>query len=1125
MPNVSETRIAINLHDGASAGLHNLNSGFGRLTNTIQSSGSKLAQFNRQADGSNLSRLASNTDRAANSLSNMSKTLERLVYSASRYLVIYKALAGLGNVWDVVIGGSYEYAKSLETNQIGIAGILKSMVTLNGETIKWNDAMALSGKAMKSLQSEALRTAATSKELIETFRALLGPGLSSGMTIDQIVNLSTVGTNAVRSLGLPTNQYVQELRSIITEGIRPASSTLATSLGITNKDIKEAKQSAEGLYNFLMKRMEGFQDAVKYTSGTVEGRIARIQEGLNVGIAKGSEILYKSYSDVLEKIANYVIPVPEKLGQKWEINPDFVKGVETVADKISKLVTDMTEVGNTVKPFFGGAIGAGLTALDQVTDKLKYIIGFFAVKKAIPFVTDIANIATHSRNAYEAETALGRAIQAVSDKIHGRTEALRREAEAQLRVVETEKAYIAELSRVREIIAQQRVADKGLPVWKMNPVTDAWKAESLTTFVAKMRELGVEEERVNELARQYFNYLRKGTKEGAAAIEELIIAEEKEYQTKIKQINAEKDWGEKAQLSMATAGRYASSIGGLFMSFGILADVMAQADEENKAWYESAGSAAMQAGMFAMAIGSIVSAVAEMLPALARGIEMLRNFSLAKTVAGFGGWGVAGIAAGAAAVAGAAIYSGYKQYQAYENNEEVSVHDDWSDEDITYKKGNVPMQDIDDSDNYAIINGDNINYGQVATVEPVVGLRPEIGAGPSGGKAPKSRGGSKGRSQAEKKAESEARIRQILASTNKELMNMDDNATAYDKAMAAAKEKVLSYEKDIVKAEQRGVDVTEARQKQTELSLALEKKAWEAQEDEYLKFMKLEEESASQIHNLGLGTIDDQRQTLLERLNNHKAYLEELLAAEITNKVRRAKLEAELSSVVKQIKDESVYDFKRGWELALDEVASKRTNWAETFKGVFDNLETGMTDLIIEGGKVSDFFKSFFKSLLKQLTQILIRQMISVALQRMLGGVGGGAISVGDMGDMASNLPTGFTGGSLAIGGGIGVSGLATGGNVQAGHTYLVGERGPELLQLTNGGGTVYNNGQTREMLDNRPIVNIEIINNTNSQMKAREENSFDGAKQLKRIIIDTVSTAAYTNEGGFRDVIAGVRG
>ena len=44
-------------------------------------------------------------------------------------------------------------------------------------------------------------------------------------TIDQIVNLSTVGTNAVRSLGLPTNQYVQELRSIITEGIRPASST------------------------------------------------------------------------------------------------------------------------------------------------------------------------------------------------------------------------------------------------------------------------------------------------------------------------------------------------------------------------------------------------------------------------------------------------------------------------------------------------------------------------------------------------------------------------------------------------------------------------------------------------------------------------------------------------------------------------------------------------------------------------------------------------------------------------------------------------------------------------------------------------------------------------------------
>ena len=162
MPNVAQTRIETIFVDKASAGIRNLTTNYANFSNTVK--------------GTNLGGFASNADKAASSLSNMNKTMERLVYSASRYFVIYKAMGAVGNVWDTLVGGSYDYAKSLETNQIGIAGILKSMITLNGEQVRWNDAMAISGKAMKGLQSEALRTAATSKELIETFRALLGPG-------------------------------------------------------------------------------------------------------------------------------------------------------------------------------------------------------------------------------------------------------------------------------------------------------------------------------------------------------------------------------------------------------------------------------------------------------------------------------------------------------------------------------------------------------------------------------------------------------------------------------------------------------------------------------------------------------------------------------------------------------------------------------------------------------------------------------------------------------------------------------------------------------------------------------------------------------------------------------------
>ena len=99
------------------------------------------------------------------------------------------------------------------------------------------------------------------------------------------------------------------------------------------------------------------------------------------------------------------------------------------------------------------------------------------------------------------------------------------------------------------------------------------------------------------------------------------------------------------------------------------------------------------------------------------------------------------------------------------------------------------------------------------------------------------------------------------------------------------------------------------------------------------------------------------------------------------------------------------------------------------------------------------------------------------------------------------------------------ISHYASGGSVQDGR--LIGDSGPELLRLAERNNTTHI-GKEKETADNRPIVNIEIINNTGTPMKAREESTFDGMRQLRKIIIDTASSAAYTNEGGFRDAIQG---
>ena len=1099
---VSETRLAIRLDDRATAGLQSLTGVYSRFSSTVQNSGRQMGGF------------ASNANKAASSLSNMNQMMERLVYSASRYFVIYKALGAVGNVWDTLVGGSYEYAKSLETNQIGIAGILKSMVTLNGEQIKWNDAMALSGKAMKGLQSEALRTAATSKELIETFRALLGPGLSSGMSIDQIVQLSTVGTNAVRSLGLPTNQYVQELRSIITEGIRPASSTLATSLGITNKDIKEAKASAEGLFNFLMKRMQGFSDAVKYTSGTVEGRIARIQEGLQVAGAKGAKALYQSFSSVLEDAANYLIPVPENLGDKWEINPAFIQGIKDVSDTVGKVVKSIGDIGKTVAPILGGIGGAGLTAIGQLADKLTYVAGFFAARKLAPFAADIAQIAVNSRNAYEAQTGLGQVIQGVSDKISGRTAALRQMAEQEQRAAEAERLHSAELQKVNAAISQMKAYEKSFEISKQSKTISSWwqskdnvwKAADYSRLCSELRMLGTETERVNELTRLYFQYLKAGSREGAEDIYKLIVAEEKEILTKKQQNEEHAKWGESVRTSAERAGTLMSSIGGLTMGFGLLCDVLAQADEENKEWYASAGDAAMTGGMFAMAIGSITSAVASMIPMIHRGIEALQGFAKARVLAGIG------LVGGVVAGVGAVVYNAYKKFQ---ETGVASQVDPWTGEEVSYKYAGP---DVDDADNYAIVNDPSYNYGATADTG-TIGLQDFGGDGGGAGGGGGGKGGGGGAAKANKAEEYAAKMLKIYEDLNKEIANMSGQTTAYDKVMAQAKDKLAGYEKDIVKAQQLGVDVGKVRNKQIEYQLAMEKKATEAQQDEYLKYMKQDEEAANRINIMG-GTMEQQRAALAERLEIHKAYLEELLAANIENRDRKMQLEQELANVQKQINDNSVYEFKSGWTQALDEIANRQVNFKEQVVGVFDSIEGSLVTLVSSTGSAKDKFKQFCQdvtnTILKSMTQIIIQGLITKAILGAIGFGGGSKVTqtatgwVQDFGNgvKVSNMPTN-------------IRTHASGGFASGGEWAMVGEQGPELVRFGSAG-RVYNNNETKSMLGggNPQNIKIELKNESGNELKAEQAGvSFD----IDTMVISAVIKGVNEDRMGLRTMMKGM--
>jgi hypothetical protein len=487
--NVAKTRIEINLKDGATAGLHNLNRSYQGFTNSVRAS-SGLSR--------SMGDLTNQVSKSAESVRNLDKMVSRLGYSVARYAVIYQGLKGIGNLFDTAVGGAYRYAKNIETNEIGMSGILTSMMTLNGKTLEWNEAMSVSKGIIKDLQSESLKTAATAEELINAYRAILGPGLSAGMKLDEIKTLTTVGVNAVSSLGLPSNQIIQELRDLVQGGIRPANSTLATSLGLTDADIKAAKQSSEGLFKFLMNRLKGFELATKYTQDTVRGALAQIEEGVQRGIAEGAKPLYDAYGGTLRGIANSLVTIDEKT-KEAKINPEFEKSIENISNRTLSIAKDLKDVGETGLPYLTSAASPVMGTMGHFFDNIKLAIGALTLYKGSKFFGDLLMV--FSDRNYQSTTAIGSVLQGWRDRLSG-------VAQEYERLELKQKAFIDTLSEIEQSVTAYNQLDNYIKS----------SGNSVTNLADKWKRMGMSAEEAAQWQSRVYKTLQTGGEEAAEQV-------------------------------------------------------------------------------------------------------------------------------------------------------------------------------------------------------------------------------------------------------------------------------------------------------------------------------------------------------------------------------------------------------------------------------------------------------------------------------------------------------------------------------------------------------------------------------------------------------------------------------
>lgn len=292
-----------------------------------------------QTQLSKLERVIQYVDRA-HTVSVRASGVNNLIHQLALVSAAFYGIKGVMNAiqgsFDAIIGSGLEYQKQIENARIGIASIYASMTQINGTKTTFEQGLGIANEVVDKLQQVAAVTAATPKDLLTTFQGLAGPGLGAGMTTDELIKFTTTGVNAAKAMMLPPTQFIQELRDLVQGGIQPASSTIATALGLRDSDIKAMKSSADGLFKSLMEKMEGFSEGAGMYTETITGKMELLKQAFVRASAEFTSTFEVEIKSALDGISSLFADIDTKAGT-FTINPE-------ITDIIKELKLDLLEV-------------------------------------------------------------------------------------------------------------------------------------------------------------------------------------------------------------------------------------------------------------------------------------------------------------------------------------------------------------------------------------------------------------------------------------------------------------------------------------------------------------------------------------------------------------------------------------------------------------------------------------------------------------------------------------------------------------------------------------------------------------------------------------------------------------
>lgn len=255
------------------------------------------------------------------------------------------------------VKAGFEFNETIRQATLGIGALITAQAKLfdsQGRLLEGSKAldaaMAISEQQVTQLRIAGLQTAATTEQLVTAFQQAVGPGLRSGLNLDQIRKFTVGVTQAAAAIGLPMHQLNEEVRSLLA-GTITYNTRIAKTLGISNALVSKWKE--QGVFaERLIQRFNQFAIAGERSMQNMSVLLSNLKEGLDVFAGAATKPLF----DAIRKEGNAAL----------NAFFDFDKG--QISEKFSGIVKIAQDVFASIGGIMVRAIQGAIGLVQRLSD-------------------------------------------------------------------------------------------------------------------------------------------------------------------------------------------------------------------------------------------------------------------------------------------------------------------------------------------------------------------------------------------------------------------------------------------------------------------------------------------------------------------------------------------------------------------------------------------------------------------------------------------------------------------------------------------------------------------------------------------------------------------------------------